>query len=158
MVAQMAERVAANRRYNSNMYLALWHIMCVMMTEIYLTAHLNAKQVRPLRSNFLAYQNILGLSGGCEQLRHKGLITKCGKTIIENNVRLGTICATFFTNKLSALLSKNFITICLHETSNNSVCLLSYFFDGGQKCNQTSVGRCKPKYKGVMSHRDWKVR
>ena len=38
-----------------------------MPTFLYLTAHLNAKQARLLRSNFLAYKTSLGLSGGCKQ-------------------------------------------------------------------------------------------
>ena len=38
-----------------------------MPTHLFLTAHFNTKQVRQLRSNFLAYWNSLGLSGGCEQ-------------------------------------------------------------------------------------------
>ena len=33
----------------------------------YLTAHLNAKRVRQLRSNFLEHKTSLGLSSGCEQ-------------------------------------------------------------------------------------------
>ena len=37
-----------------------------MPTHLYLTAHINAKRVRLLRSNFLAYWNSLGLSGGCD--------------------------------------------------------------------------------------------
>ena len=39
-----------------------------MPTHLYLTAHLNAKWVRLFRSNFLAYQNSLGLSGGCKHI------------------------------------------------------------------------------------------
>ena len=46
-------------------------IGCFMPTYLYLTAHHNAKWVRLLRSNFLAYQTSLGLFGGCEQERKK---------------------------------------------------------------------------------------
>ena len=37
-----------------------------MPADLYLTAHFNAKRVRLVRSNFLAYRTSSGLSGGCE--------------------------------------------------------------------------------------------
>ena len=37
-----------------------------MPADLYLTAHINAKRVGLIRSNFLTYLTCLGLSGGCE--------------------------------------------------------------------------------------------
>ena len=39
-------------------------VISFMPTHLYLTTHINANRVRQLRSNFLAYQTSLGLSGG----------------------------------------------------------------------------------------------
>ena len=56
-------------------------VISFMPTHLYLTTHINANRVRQLRSNFLAYQTSLGLSGGFEQ----SSIYSFGKTSLRLN-------------------------------------------------------------------------